>query len=114
MAAEQGEMVVYDRTTFLNRLMGMEESLGRILEAFHRSVPDNLNKLQNAIKDEDGPLVRMYAHAIKGAAGNVCALASQEVALKLEKAAMDEDAARYPSLYDELARRLKEFQEIAR
>jgi HPt (histidine-containing phosphotransfer) domain-containing protein len=92
----------------------METAIPKIIEAFRSSAPENLKKIKNAIKTDDGPLVRMYAHAIKGSAGQICALASQEIADKLETAAIDEDAASYHALYEELAKRLGEFMELTK
>jgi CheY-like chemotaxis protein/HPt (histidine-containing phosphotransfer) domain-containing protein len=109
---EKSNVQVYDRENLLHKMKGMEAALPKIIEAFRRSAPDNLQKLKKAVETGDGPLVRMYAHAIKGSAGQICAMASQEAAHKLETAAIDDDAVRYPSLYDELAKRLDEFMEL--
>ncbi len=111
-SSETEKVPVYDRAKFLNKMKGMEAALPKIIEAFRRSAPDNLQKLKNAIEAGDGSLVRMYAHAIKGAAGQICAMASQEVAHQLETAALAEDADRYPALYDELAKQLDEFMDF--
>ena len=109
---EKSTVPVYDQAKFLHKMQGMEAALPKIIEAFRRSAPDNLQKLKKAVETGDGPLVRMYAHAIKGSAGQICALASQEVARELETAAIEDDAVRYPALYDELAKQLDEFMEL--
>ncbi|MEN8135056.1 MAG: response regulator [Thermodesulfobacteriota bacterium] len=112
--AETSKIPAYDQAKFLNKMKGMEAALPKIIEAFRCSAPDNLEKLKNAVETGDGPLVRMYAHAIKGSAGQICAMATQEIAQKLETAAIDDDAASYPALYEELAKRLDEFMEMTK
>jgi CheY-like chemotaxis protein/nitrogen-specific signal transduction histidine kinase/HPt (histidine-containing phosphotransfer) domain-containing protein len=77
--------IIFDRAGFLNRVMGKEEILKKILAAFIDEVPKQLAELHNAMKNGDAPMVRLHAHSIKGAAANINAECLRVAAFALEK-----------------------------
>lgn len=88
-AEEQSDQscVVWDQETALKRIMGQEELLLALVDAFQTDLPPILNQLREAVNNNDLPLVKFNAHTIKGLAGNLSALELQNNAMALEKVA---------------------------
>ena len=59
--------------------------LSEIVTLFVDYVPNQLDVLNTAIECNDSNTVKMQAHSLKGAAGNVGAKCLQDASLKLEK-----------------------------
>jgi len=75
---------IFDRDGLLDRLMGDEDLANEIIDDFLKQIPDNLFALKNALNKKDLLLVKREAHIIKGASGNVGALALQKIAEQVE------------------------------
>lgn len=75
---------MFDRAAMLERVLGEEELLDKILGAFFQSIQETITLLEKAIADQDVSEARLYAHSIKGAASTVIALALQETAKQIE------------------------------
>jgi signal transduction histidine kinase/CheY-like chemotaxis protein/HPt (histidine-containing phosphotransfer) domain-containing protein len=75
---------VFDRDELLERLGGREEMLGRFIDMFSRNVAGYLEKLITAVEQGDSEQLRIQAHTIKGAAGNISARRVRETAAAIE------------------------------
>ncbi|QPJ64665.1 MAG: Hpt domain-containing protein [Candidatus Nitrohelix vancouverensis] len=56
-----------------------------IVEVYLEDAPNLARKLKQAVMDEDAPLVEKFAHALKGASGNICAEPVRELAMQIER-----------------------------
>jgi PAS domain S-box-containing protein len=83
----------FDREGFVERMMGNESLAQRIIRGFVRDMPRQIARLAEAVQNLDGNAVRLAAHSIKGAAGNVGGLQMQEIAWKLEQSGSTGDIA---------------------
>ena len=99
-----GEPVpVYDLEGVLARLDG-DAALGReILAVFLQDTPGRLAALEEAVDRGRPDEVRVLAHALKGAAANVGALAFSRAAQDVEKAARAGRTSDLPGLAARLA-----------
>ncbi len=105
--AESGKTApVFNRSELLERLGGREEMLGRFIGMFSRNVAGYMELLQSAAARGDTEQIRIQAHTIKGAAGNISACVVRETATALEALAregrLDEAVAMIGQLTDDL------------
>ncbi len=102
---------VYDRTGFLERLMGDEETAKVVLDIFLEDIPKQLDAVKAAMDACDPAALALAAHSIKGAAANIGGEALREAAAEIEqacKAGKPELAhQQFPELQQQF-RRLKE------
>ncbi len=75
---------VFDKAELLERLGGREDMLGRFIEMFTRNVAGYMEALVSAAERGDGDQVRIQAHTIKGAAGNISACQIMKKAAAIE------------------------------
>ncbi|MCP5104338.1 MAG: response regulator [bacterium] len=91
------ELEIFDRESLMERLMGDESLIKRVIDTFIKDIGGLLGQLKEALDRGDAEDIRMKAHSIKGAAANVCASDFRDIAYKLEEAGeagdMDEAAA---------------------
>lgn len=83
--------IIFDWDGLLHRLMGDEDIAKEIIDDFLKQIPVNLFAVKKALNEEDLLLVQREAHVIKGASGNVGALALQEIAEQIEIAGEEKD-----------------------
>jgi len=88
--------VVFDRNGLLARVSGDRELMAEIVRLFLEDYPVRLSKIRAAIDANDANALRVAAHALKGAAGNLGAVAVYEATSALEQIGADGhlDAAR--------------------
>jgi HPt (histidine-containing phosphotransfer) domain-containing protein len=98
---------IFDRNGLLQRLMGDEDFVKEIIDDFLKQIPDNLFALKNALNKKDLPLVKREAHIIKGASGNVGALALQKIAEQIEISGEEKNFVKIRSFVEELDKQLK-------
>ena len=102
----EAAMPVFDRAELLERLGGREEMLGRFIGMFTRNVAGYMEALVSAAERNDGEQLRIQAHTIKGAAGNISASRMRETAAAMEAHAregrFDDATGLIPQLKDEL------------
>jgi two-component system sensor histidine kinase/response regulator len=77
---------ILNRAELLERLMNDEELVEEIIDAFLVDTPQRIATLREALSRKDTSLVWREAHTLKGAAGNVSAIALRELALEAERA----------------------------
>jgi len=105
---------IFDRHALLDRLDGDAELFEEIIRDYVRDVPKQLGLLTAALESGESELVARQAHTIKGASGNVGALALQEAALGVEMAGKRGDLAHAAELTDKLMREFERLEEIMR
>ncbi|MEI7815777.1 MAG: response regulator [Desulfuromonadales bacterium] len=104
---------VFNRSELLERLGGREEMLGRFVGMFSRNVAGYMETLESAIKRGDCEQVRIQAHAIKGAAGNISAARLLETASAMESHGRDQRLEEAAELLQKLKDELEEFTHLA-
>jgi HPt (histidine-containing phosphotransfer) domain-containing protein len=107
------DRVVWVLPEELRQLAGQGENglVQELLAVFRTDTAERLTKLQNALDDHNHSEVRAQAHAIKGSAGQVGAMAVAEICRSIESQAL---TARRGEL-DDLARQLHAaFAEVLR
>jgi signal transduction histidine kinase/CheY-like chemotaxis protein/HPt (histidine-containing phosphotransfer) domain-containing protein len=93
---------VFDRKDLLERLGGREEMLGRFITMFTKNVSGYLESLAAAIAQKDCEQIRIQAHTIKGAAGNISACRMRETAAVMESLARDGQLDEATALFSQL------------
>jgi CheY-like chemotaxis protein len=102
-AAGSGHLpVVFDRGSFLERLLGDEELAERVLKEFLGDIPRQIAELRAYIQRPAADHAAGQAHKIKGAAANVGGMVLSAVALEMEKAGKDHDWVRLQQLLPRL------------
>ena len=99
--------IIFDWDGLLHRLMGDEDIAKEIIDDFLKQIPVNLFAVKKALNEEDLLLVQREAHVIKGASGNVGALALQEIAEQIEIAGEEKDLVKAESFVAELDTQLE-------
>ena len=74
-----------DREELLYRVGGDEELFVEIIQLFLSDCPDRVADINAAVASGDPEHIRLAAHALKGSAGNLSALALVEAAATLER-----------------------------
>jgi HPt (histidine-containing phosphotransfer) domain-containing protein len=87
----------------LGRLGGNEELLRDIIGFFREDVPQLLEQMRAAIRDQNAEELARAAHSTKGLAANFSARATMEAALRVEYAAGIFDFKNATALVDRLA-----------
>jgi CheY-like chemotaxis protein/HPt (histidine-containing phosphotransfer) domain-containing protein len=93
---------VFDKTGFLDRLMGDKDLAGEILGGFLADVPLTFHALKKALDNGDATSIRQQAHSLKGASANVGATALEEIAFQVELAGKANDLEKASFLISEL------------
>jgi len=88
---------------FIDRLMGIEDLAKEILEVFVEDMPRQLAMLSLAVKNTDAKALRLTAHSVSGASGNVGGAEMQELARKLERMAVSGDLSTAAAAVPELS-----------
>src|SRR6185295_9644482 len=76
---------VFDRSAILERLDGNEALLSDVIGLFLDECPARLRTIKAAVDARDSEAIRIEAHKLKGAAGNLSALGLFNAALILER-----------------------------
>jgi HPt (histidine-containing phosphotransfer) domain-containing protein len=87
VAEAQPPGIVFDRATFLDRLVGDEALAARITEGFLNDIPAQMERLKEHAAAGRVQDACALAHKIKGAAGTVGGQCMMAVALDIEQAA---------------------------
>jgi two-component system, sensor histidine kinase and response regulator len=77
--------VTFDEESFRHRLDGDEQLMTLVIRAFLEDLPMRLTAIQEAVNNRDADAVRLAAHALKGAAGNLSVQGLFEAARVLER-----------------------------
>jgi HPt (histidine-containing phosphotransfer) domain-containing protein len=101
---------VFARNELLERLGGREEMVGRFIDMFTRNVAGYMETLLSATHGGDGDQIRIQAHTIKGAAGNISARRVRETAAAIETLAREGRLDEVFAQVQQLKKDLEEFQ----
>jgi PAS domain S-box-containing protein len=93
MSSHEDELKLFDRQTLLQRLEGDTELLDEVLQIFLNDCPVMLEKIRRAAGKRDAKALLFPAHALKGAAANICASRIHALAVKLESMAKEDRLA---------------------
>jgi len=105
----ENEFVIWDKKEALARFSGSQDILRKIINIFLDDVAIQLENLKDAFDKNDFNDIKLYAHTIKGAAGNLSAHKLESLAKKVETDAKEEKIIiSVESLYEELSECLKE------
>ncbi|HNT36087.1 MAG TPA: Hpt domain-containing protein, partial [bacterium] len=74
-----------DRTKALQRAADDQDLLREIMKVFVEDAPRQLREIHEAFDSQDAEEVRKKSHALRGAAGNVSAVALQMKAQEIEQ-----------------------------
>jgi PAS domain S-box-containing protein len=96
-------MQVFDQEEFSRRLMDDQDLMQQVAQNFVKDMPQQLDKLQQAVADKDMTVIAGLAHKIKGAAANVAAGHMSSLAMHMELAAKDGTLAAPEQEYQALA-----------
>ncbi|MEI6127372.1 MAG: response regulator, partial [Pseudomonadota bacterium] len=102
--------MVFDRASFLGRLMGDEELAVTIEKAFLVDMPVQIEKLAAAVHAEDAQQAGDQAHRIKGASANVGGESLRATAFEMEKAGKAGDIDCLRTFLPELEKRFGELR----
>lgn len=101
---------ILDWDGLLHRLMGDEDLAKEIIDDYLKQIPLNFSAVKEALNEKDGLLVKREAHTIKGASGNVGALALQKIAEQIEIAGEKNDLVRAELFISQLDAQLENFK----
>ncbi len=85
----------------INRL-GDEELIRDIVPIFLNDNKERIEKLAEAVEGGDSKMLKLYAHAVKGAARNIGATRLSDIAHRLECSGREDDQDAVPPLFDAL------------
>lgn len=85
------ELILWDTDAVLKRVMGKEKILVVLVGSFINDMPAFVEELQSKLNEGDVAATANSAHAIKGVAANLSALALADVIANLESACLDGD-----------------------
>jgi PAS domain S-box-containing protein len=85
--AANGAAILYDRASALKRMMGDQELVAKVTEAFLADMPRQIQALKRLLEQGDAVGSGRQAHSIKGASAIVGGERLRRVALRMEKAA---------------------------
>lgn len=111
------ETAIFDRTSFLKRMLGDWDLCLEIIGDFLDDLPNQLQELYKGAAQGDLVTVARRAHTIKGASSNVSAEALRAAAIALELAATEGNTEQLPPLLKRLraeAENIRQVMEAAR
>ncbi len=102
------EEAVLDRETLLKRVGGRRERAHKLAAIFlEEDGPHHLASLRRGVAERDAPAVGDAAHALRGAAGEICAWAVSGAAERLEAAVDSSEFQQIERKYETLAAEVK-------
>ncbi len=105
-------MKKFDPSILLGRIDGDQEIFQEIMEVFVEDVPNQIDTLKRALAEKDIGLLEKQAHTLKGASGNVGAMAIQDLAQKMEHIGKKGDLSEMDRLDISIQTIEQEFEQI--
>jgi len=93
---------IFDKNSFLERLLGDEELAKEIIEGFIEDSLYQIDIIKEAFDNRDTDVIHRKAHSLKGAAANVSATALKELLYQIEITGKTKDLAKVASLIPKL------------
>ncbi len=103
-----------DMALAMRRSDGQRELFWSLLTDFVADYPGEADRIERAVRDGDLATARLYAHSLRGAAGNLGATRLAAAAAVIERAVKTETADGLEGAFDELRQSLAEVVEGAR
>ena len=94
--------VIFDRNSFLDRLLGDENLAKEIIKGFLEDSLRQIATIKDAFDKKDTNGIHYQAHSLKGAAANISATALKELAYQIEVAGKTGDLTKAASLISKL------------
>ena len=113
-AAASGAPLLFDKTAMLKRILYDEQMMQTIIASFNNNIGDTQQKLGQSIEMEDYENIQLYAHSIKGAAGNVSAATIVVITERIDKAAENKDLESIQKLFLDLGREITAFSRFTK
>ncbi len=98
---------VIDFPAVLERVEDDRELLGELARLFLEELPERLSLIADALEARDAKGLHEVAHALKGSAGNLAAMAVFEAAKQLEHSGQTADWGQAATAYAALRRELE-------
>jgi CheY-like chemotaxis protein/HPt (histidine-containing phosphotransfer) domain-containing protein len=98
---------IFDKNSFLERLMGDEELAKEIIEGFIEDSMSQIATIKEAFDNRNLDGIHRQAHSLKGAAANISATALKELAYEIEIAGETGDLVKASSLIPKLDEQLE-------
>ena len=108
----QPDALLFDKTAALARVGGDESVLNEILDVYLEDALAQIAFLEQAAANGDAEAVRSRAHSLKGASGNVGAMAMQTLAAQIETAGRQGELERAKSLIPSAQEQYKKLRAI--
>jgi PAS domain S-box-containing protein len=102
--------VIWDRSALLDRVLGDEEMVGMITDAFVADMPRQMEALKGCVASGDTDEAERRVHTIKGAAANIGGERLRGVAFALEQAFFACDVERQRQLLEDLVSAFEELR----
>jgi HPt (histidine-containing phosphotransfer) domain-containing protein len=100
--------LIFDRHAVLKQLGDDHALLAEIAELFLTDLPGWLDKMQQAMREDDTAALIDTAHTLKGALGGLCARAGMSAAFELEQAGKTEEPVAMHCAYQRLEKELNQ------
>lgn len=101
---------VWNYEAMMERMLQNTYIADKIIKLFLVDVPVQLEKLKEAIGKDDSNQIRLYSHAIKGAASNLGGEAMRAAAASIEEHAIKEELKSIKPIYPILVARYRELE----
>jgi HPt (histidine-containing phosphotransfer) domain-containing protein len=108
-----GTLSVFDIADLMDNLDNDSDLARTILHVFFTDIPNTISQLKEALAKADATNICRYAHAIKGASSNACAVSLQEIASRMEQAGKAGDMNTATMLMPELIYQFDLFRSVA-
>ncbi len=106
--------LVFDHSALLQRVMNDEDILAAILDSFANNIGNIEKKLQESIRKQNFADIQLHAHSIKGAASNVSAISTQNIAEAIEIAARNEKIDKIQAFFPTLKKEIASFMQLTK
>jgi signal transduction histidine kinase/CheY-like chemotaxis protein/HPt (histidine-containing phosphotransfer) domain-containing protein len=93
---------IFDKNSFLDRLLGDEDLAKEIIKGFIEDSLRQIGTIKEALENRDTNVIYGRAHSLKGAAGNISATALKDLAYQIEIAGETGDLIKAASLIPKL------------
>ncbi len=108
------QTMVFDHSALLQRIMNDEDILAAILDSFSNNIGEITKKLEESIKKQNFTDIQLHAHSIKGAASNVSAISTQNVAESIEIAAQNQEINKIQTFFHALKKEIASFMQLTK
>jgi CheY-like chemotaxis protein/HPt (histidine-containing phosphotransfer) domain-containing protein len=102
---------VFDKAAFADRLMGNEGAMNKVLAVFLDDTPRLIEVLKEYVGSGDAENAQLQAHSIKGASASIGAEALRAIALEMENAGRERDAAKLEAVMPMMEQGFKQLRQ---